>query len=111
MTGFAEFYLTLGPLLIVLIAIALTILGGNSRNSQTKWFSLYLVPITSLLLIYVSLFAVTHFLKPVEGSGFLLGGSIFVIFVFLLFYIYYPILLIYSLISYFKFRRSKKVIN
>ena len=94
-----------GPLGVGILGLALTVLGASVLKNNKRWWVLYLGPIVTVIATYLLLLFVSKVLNPAEGSGFLIGGFAFGLQLFGI-VVYYPILIIVSIIHWFKRRKE-----
>ncbi len=72
--AFARSFLALGPPAILLFGAVATAIGAARLTGAGRWWALGLGPLSTFVLAVSSTWAVTTFLQPPEGGGFLLGG-------------------------------------
>ena len=102
---FGSFFLLLGPMVIILIGVVITLVLTSLWRGLKRWLVLFCAPALTLVIAFAATYLVTTFINPSEGSGFLLGGAAIALY-FGVLILYYPILFIAALVQYFKTRKS-----
>jgi len=102
---FGGFFLLLGPIVIIIIGVVITIVLASRWRGTKRWLVLFCTPALTLVVAFGATYLVTTFINPSQGSGFLLGGAAMGLY-FVAFFLYYPILLIIALVDYFKKRKN-----
>lgn len=98
---FGSIFLLLGPIVIIAIGVAITIIFTSLRSGVKRWMVLFIGPILTILVAFGATYLVTTFIDPAEESGFLLGCAAVAIY-FMALFLYYPLLVIVAVVQYFK---------
>jgi len=103
--SFGSLFLLLGPIVIIMIGVLVTIIFTSLWRDVKRWVVLFIVPLLTLLVAFGATYLVTEFINPAEGSGFLLGGTAMALF-FMTLVAYYPILIIMAIVHFIKKKKS-----
>lgn len=101
----ARLYLLVGPLLIISTGIFITVIYASKWGGLKSTITLFIGPLLTLIVTLTVTYFFTNVIKPSEGSGFLLGRVIMMLY-FLGLLLYYPILLIFLLIKYIQSKKA-----
>ena len=88
---FGSTFLALGPVVVLGGGVVVTVVLASISDGRKRWLMLFCGPAVTLVTAAGSTYLVLEFIDPVEGSGFLLGGTAIIVFAALL-AVYYPVL-------------------
>ena len=99
-------FLAVGPPIILAAGVTITIMLVSRWRGRRRWLVLIFGPAVTLFVSFVAMYLVVLLINPPEGSGFLLGGTVMVVY-FLALMLYYPILIVIALVQYVTMRRTQ----
>jgi len=104
-SDFGSTFLAVGPVIIIIIGVVLTIVLAGIWQGTKRWIVLICGPGATSLVTIVSTYLALKVIHSAEGSGFLLGGTVTIVFAVLL-VLYYPVLAVVWLIGRSKARKA-----